>query len=261
MKNKKYKDKIGGIYQIRNTLDNKVYIGSTNCFNRRKDEHFTLLKNNKHINKHLQNAFNKYGEKAFIFEILECIKNENELILKEQEWFNKINPCNKFIGYNILNEATDVKRVPITEETKKKISESRKGTIAWNKGLKCPQWSCKNHGMYGKHHSKEAIEKMKKASKGRKRSLETRKKQSETLKRKGHTPPRYWGINHVESKPVRCLKDGKIFENMRECINYYKISYPLLRKHCNNQLKRKLPSFEFISKLDYQKIHKKGLDY
>lgn len=203
-KNKRYVDS-GGVYQIRNLQNNKVYIGSTNCFNRRKDEHFTNLRNNHHVNPHLQYAFNKYGEENFIFEILEHVDEEDNLIKREQFWFDVINPCNESVGYNILNEATDVKRVPISEETKIKISNSRKGTPAWNKGLKCPQWSGEKHGMYGKTHTPEVKQRLREFHLGTKLSEETKRRMSEAQRKIGKKPPIHSGKDHALSKPVICL--------------------------------------------------------
>ena len=60
-----------GIYQIKNIINGKKYIGlSKNCENRFK-KHKGLLKNNKHENIKLQNAWNKYGEQNFVFSIIE----------------------------------------------------------------------------------------------------------------------------------------------------------------------------------------------
>jgi|LakMenEpi03Aug12_release.lakeMendotaPanAssembly.Ray.scaffolds.fasta_scaffold253559_4 hypothetical protein len=57
-----------GIYQIRNTRNGKIYIGSTDNFKRRKREHFANLKLNKHDNIILQRAYNK-NKNEFVFEI------------------------------------------------------------------------------------------------------------------------------------------------------------------------------------------------
>ena len=65
------------IYQIRNLINGKVYVGQTVNESRRKANHLFLLRMNKHHSIKLQNAYNKYGEKNFIFEILEeCSKEE-----------------------------------------------------------------------------------------------------------------------------------------------------------------------------------------
>lgn len=74
-----------GIYAIVNTLNNKKYIGSTCNLRKRYRQHFNLLKNNAHINIHLQRAFNKYGYDKFEFWILEqCEEVLDTLLMLEQ---------------------------------------------------------------------------------------------------------------------------------------------------------------------------------
>lgn len=69
-----------GIYIIRCNGSNKVYVGQTSNFRRRKQTHLRELADNKHINKHLQRAFVKYGADSFIWEFLECDKEHlNEM--------------------------------------------------------------------------------------------------------------------------------------------------------------------------------------
>jgi len=63
-----------GVYEIRNIINNKVYIGSTiMSFHRRWDHHRSLLRANTHKNVHLQRAWNKHGEENFIFNVLEIV--------------------------------------------------------------------------------------------------------------------------------------------------------------------------------------------
>lgn len=110
-----------GIYQIRNLLTNKIYIGSAKNLKRRNNFHFWELRNNRHKNGHLQNAFNKYGEENFVFEILaHC---PIEYLIKLEQWFLD-NTENK---YNINPTAGSSLGVICTEETKKKISKSKTG--------------------------------------------------------------------------------------------------------------------------------------
>lgn len=70
----KRKMKLGGIYQIRNLINDKRYIGFTHKFNARWTDHKKKLNQNRHGNPHLQTAWNKYGSENFVFEILEVIK-------------------------------------------------------------------------------------------------------------------------------------------------------------------------------------------
>ena len=65
-----------GIYKIVNLQTGKYYVGSTKDFKKRKQTHFSGLKNNYHPNKHLQNAYNKYGIDNFKFEIVEYVQEE-----------------------------------------------------------------------------------------------------------------------------------------------------------------------------------------
>ncbi len=85
-----------GIYQIKNLITNKLYIGSAVNFKNRWSKHKSELNKNIHGNKHLQASWNKYGEEAFEFKILEYSET-NKLIEREQiyiDWFKpQYNKC------------------------------------------------------------------------------------------------------------------------------------------------------------------------
>lgn len=90
------------LYMIKNLKNKKVYIGITNNPKRRKKRHFSDLRNNKHDSKKLQNAFNKYGEDNFIFEVIfedEC--SREDILKTEEKFIKKYNSFN--VGYN-MNE-------------------------------------------------------------------------------------------------------------------------------------------------------------
>lgn len=62
------------IYFFRDTGLNaceQSYIGSTTNFEKRHREHMNQLRRNKHINNKFQHAYNKYGDKHMVYEILE----------------------------------------------------------------------------------------------------------------------------------------------------------------------------------------------
>lgn len=66
-----------------------------------------------HHSKHLQNAWNKYGEKAFVFSCLEKCKPEDLLFL-EKEYILKYNTTDRRFGYNTT---ADVENAPhLTKE-------------------------------------------------------------------------------------------------------------------------------------------------
>ena len=124
-----------GVYQIINTINSNQYIGSSVNLKRRKNEHFNLLRKNKHNNKHLQNSYNKYGEENFLFVILEicekikCVEIEQIHINKHKPIFN-INPtAGNSLGIKHSNETIEkIRNSKIgkkkTEETKEKIRNS-----------------------------------------------------------------------------------------------------------------------------------------
>lgn len=103
-----------GIYQILNKVTFKCYVGSTKrSFHDRFKDHKRFLKQDKHPNKHLQSAWNKYGEESFEFEILEVIdKSLDKLYFLEQEqyWIVKFNSFNREFGYNrVANPSANIK--------------------------------------------------------------------------------------------------------------------------------------------------------
>jgi group I intron endonuclease len=160
--------KISGIYEIRNKVNGKVYIGqSVNVKYRNTDELNELRKNVFH-NYHLQNAWNKYGEENFKFSLIERC---NEKKLNEREIYHVRNSGypNRKLCYNLTEGGKSGKSHP---EIAKKLSETRKRMYA--SGELIP-W------MKGKTQPKKTREKISKSHTGKKRSLESRQKQAKTL--------------------------------------------------------------------------------
>lgn len=95
--------KISGIYCIMNLFNNKVYIGSSQNIYVRRQKHFSLLRLNKHKNKHLQNSYNLYGKEMFYFFIIEeCFIDK--LLSIEQFWMDFYQSYNNKNGFNIIKD-------------------------------------------------------------------------------------------------------------------------------------------------------------
>lgn len=112
-----------GIYKIINIIDKKVYIGQSIHLSKRKKEHFKDLELNKHANRHLQYAFNKYGKENFLFEILERCE-ESELDDREIYYINLYNSTNCICGYNIRDGGA---KGSFGDETKEKLMRKKMG--------------------------------------------------------------------------------------------------------------------------------------
>lgn len=121
--------KHAGIYAIVNILNNKKYVGSTSNLSKRYRQHFNLLVKNKHINIHLQNAYNKYGNASFEFWILEqCDDIPDTLLLLEQKYIDSDGDYNicKIAGKTTgikgkAHEITEYQRIKIIEANKNRI--------------------------------------------------------------------------------------------------------------------------------------------
>lgn len=122
----KYKDK-HGIYAIVNKESKTVYIGQTRQrFIKRYWHHQWKLRDNTHDNDHLQQSWNLYGEDSFVFIVIDVINNNSidELNCLEEKYIG----CCKRMGYsyNILDGGGGRPGVHLTEEHKRQIGEKNK---------------------------------------------------------------------------------------------------------------------------------------
>jgi group I intron endonuclease len=93
-----------GVYQIRCIPTGKIYVGSAVDLFKRWEQHRRTLRKGEHRNRYLQHAWDKYGEKQFVFEILEFV-DVSHLLEIEQEWIDSTACVDKSIGFNIRDTA------------------------------------------------------------------------------------------------------------------------------------------------------------
>lgn len=136
------KRNVSGIYKIVNKTNGKYYVGRARNLKTRWVEHKTALKYKRHKNSHLQNAWDKYGKDNFEYLIIEVTDSDFQ-VLKDTEQkyldiarneqdktYNK-NFSSDGIGY--VSDETKLKMSQYrqgktySEETKRRISESKKG--------------------------------------------------------------------------------------------------------------------------------------
>ena len=114
------------IYVIENNNTGKFYIGRTNNPATRKRAHFSELRRGVHKNPRLQYSFNKHGEQAFEFKVVDSATPE--LIQeKEAEWFKAFDEDKSYL-YNCHFKTIGGEGLarPHTPESKLKISEAIK---------------------------------------------------------------------------------------------------------------------------------------
>lgn len=115
-----------GIYQIRNIINNKKYIGSSNNIEKRFYSHLWLLKRNEHHSIHLQRAWNK-NPNNFVYEVVEIINSRKNLITKEQHFIDLYQTANPLYGYNICLKANSPEGKKCRRQTINKIRKATQG--------------------------------------------------------------------------------------------------------------------------------------
>ena len=267
--NKENKERYGIIYKIENTVNGKVYIGqTTSSFNKRYkregvgiervyNHHKSLKERNIHYNVHLLGAIEKYGFEAFtVDEEFDVAYSKEQLDSLEKKYIKEFNCVDN--GYNNTDGGSNGKH---SEESRKKMSESRKGKYCGEnspnygkpmseeqkrkisearKGKRCGE----NHPRYGKHYTEEEKIQMSEKAKERWNDPEDRRKMSEIRKVKycGEENPNFGnhklaGRNNPRARKVICLNENKVFNTGKECAEYYKINVNNLVRICKGEQK------------------------
>lgn len=191
-------EKISGVYTITHTRSGKQYVGSSLNIQKRFIAHRCYLRKGNHHSPKLQNAWNKYGEEAFRFDVLERIEVNEDLTSLEQHWIDTLEPTynidliagKRAIGYRPMSEEARLRTSEIhslrlkgkpsffkgkkhTEETKAKMAAAKLGTIRefTEEHRRKLSVAAKNRkptaNFTGHQHSEEAKQKISQAFKGK----------------------------------------------------------------------------------------------
>lgn len=184
-----------GIYRIKNLVNGKCYYGSSKQIEKRLKRHKRELNNNVHINCVLQRAWDKYGEKNFLFEVIE--ECDEIVLLEKEQYYLDLNPeyniglkssggdnltknPNKDIIIKKITESVKQKYSLMTDEEKKeKHSKPMETNPNWKGGasfkycecgikitpvnntcINCRDKSGINNPFFGKRHSEETKKKL-----------------------------------------------------------------------------------------------------
>ena len=99
-----------GIFQIKNIKNEKVFIKGSMNLETMKGQQFQL-EHNSHINKLLQQEWNKFGKESFVFEVLEVLEQEKDVYFDakdalrklEEKWLDQLQPFGER-GYHQLKK-------------------------------------------------------------------------------------------------------------------------------------------------------------
>lgn len=199
-----------GIYAIKNTLNNKMYIGSTACFKNRWRRHRQCLRGNYHHSPHLQSSYNKLGESRFVFIVLEECENIREtLILLEQKYMDELQP-----EYNVRKTAqfhfdrcTEKQKISAVETKGKPVDEFDLN------GNYIKTWNCMSDA--AKHHNTDTSN----------ISYACKSKQHQLL---GHL---FFYKDDVTKEYVKDFCNKKLYKKRRK----YSNSHALKQQHAVNQ--------------------------
>ena len=254
------------IYKIINTTNGKFYVGSTTNTQERFRTHRNRLRKGRHHSKHLQAAWNKYGEKVFVFFVVEDIPQGQSLREAEDRWLAEhvgTEKCYNTSKYSdtpmrgIAKEDHPNFGRPKTEEERQAISATLKEFYAQD---------ITNHPRFGKQHTEEAKERIRQKRLadptrywlGKQRSVETKAKVSAAQKGKpkpsgrvvseegrakicanieaGRSHKHWLGRKHTEeakakmSKTVFVKPDGILFPSLSTVLRYYGLKMPTLNR-------------------------------
>ncbi|MCB0213769.1 MAG: GIY-YIG nuclease family protein [Anaerolineae bacterium] len=111
----KERQKPAGVFQVKNSVNGKVFLGSSLNLEGSLNKHKFILTIGNHRNKAMQADWREYGSEKFVFEVLEVVKVKDdpsfnlsdELTLLEQIWLEELQP----FGERGYNTDTDIREV------------------------------------------------------------------------------------------------------------------------------------------------------
>lgn len=192
----------------------KVYIGITSQkLNRR-------WRDGKGYNNHVYfgRAIKKYGWENFKHEVLFEGLSKEEAAQKEIELIKSYKSNNENYGYNLSSGGeSGSKGYKYTKEQREHLSELRKG---------------ENNYMYGKHHTKETIEKIRISKRKENLSEETLHKMSVAKLGKKRSKSSIEKQKKTIGKKVICIENQMTFSSVKEASKTFKIDSSSIAKVC-----------------------------
>jgi group I intron endonuclease len=141
---------MGHIYRISCLGNGKIYIGSAVNVKERFRKHKESLRRGDHHNNYLQNAWRKYGELTFDFQVIEEVANNEILLEREQFWLDFTRSYDRSRGFNICEVAGSQLGVKQSEQAR--IKKSKTYIVTNPEGVEIIVINlndfCKKNGLY-----------------------------------------------------------------------------------------------------------------
>lgn len=236
------------VYEIRNKINNKYYIGVSVDVKSRVNRHFRELKNNKHHNFYMQKDYLEYKDiKIFKVSILKSIKNKN-LAYKYEEYFiqndydNNYNISKYSRGGDNLSYHFDLKNI--------KLKQSKGAKRVWDN----------RNEEFKKDYSKKFLNEnnpnYKHGKFTRKNKVKIREDKLKKVKELGlksiHSLTNLGKIPWNKGKKYKCKKKRK---KIGTGIIYGKIMF------YNNLLFKSITQLKNVVGLDYVSLNSKNIKY
>lgn len=196
-----------GIYKIENLVNGKLYFGKTVDYEKRKASHIRALDGGYHRNNYLQSAWKKYGAESFRFSFV-CGCSEQELNDLEKS-FIADNDSLAPNGYNLTVGGEGVRGLIWSEESRKRISESRRGKPRAPRREENVSDTTREKisaSMKARWQDDTYREQMRVAHLGKSCSQETKEKMSKAHK----------GVVQNNARKVLCVETGEIYPSVNK---------------------------------------------
>lgn len=151
------------VYWVRNTINDKIYVGQTST---RLERRWYMHTWDENSNSLLHTAIKKHGKESFTAEVIHECETKEEMDLVEMFYISFLNTKSPN-GYNLTDGGEGTLGIPCSEEKKKKIGLANKGKPPNPRLL---DQSGEKNWMFGKHLSDEHKEALRKSNKGHTRS-------------------------------------------------------------------------------------------
>ena len=230
---------LGWIYKITNMNNSKCIVGKTEQkrVEYRWQNHKKMLRGGYHYNKPLQAAWNKDGEKSFLFEVIDIFDPEFNFDLGnlEKYWIKTLDSRNPNKGYNLTDGGDG------GSGTTHNRGRKQNALVVEERSRKLKLWYLTEKGI-------EQRKLMSLRNTGRKHSEETKRKNSESkigIKRPAHV---HKALNEGRRRPI-IDSYGVRYNSTEEAAKLLKIKRTTIKEILSgrNKKTRSGISFKFIN--------------